>query len=280
MQDGVTTLNRSNTVGGRSTACPEGATRMTGLRMMIPVFLCILSLSALPGCVRTVFPPVSVSKSKAVHQVQPGDTLYSISKRYGMDYRILAQRNHIHYPYTIYTGQRFYLKGIAPRPSYIPLPKKRGGITAGKKISRHRVIKSRRHKSTSRAKRRNIVHLHWPVRGKVTRGFGSRHGRPHDGIDIAVPEGTPVRASAAGDVVYSSRRLTGYGNLIIIRHSHDMFTAYAHNQTNLVRRGKHVKRGDIIARAGHTGRATISNLHFEIRRGPTPVNPLVYLPKR
>jgi len=193
-----------------------------------------------------------------------------------MNYRVLARRNHIHYPYTIYTGQRFYLQRIAPRPSYIPLPKKRGRITRGAKTSRHRVVKSRRHKPG----RRGIVHLHWPVHGKVTSGFGVRHGRPHDGIDIAVPEGTPVRASASGEVVYASGRLRGYGNMIIIRHSHDMFTAYAHNKVNLVRRGKHVKRGDIIARAGHTGRATGSHLHFEVRRGTTPVNPMVYLPRR
>ena len=247
--------------------------------------LCLLVLLASSGCYKTVVPYVPVSKGKAVYQVRTGDTLYTIAKRYGTDYRTLARRNHIHYPYNIYTGQHLYLRGIAPRSSYIPLPKKHKKTTRrrhvrGKIIPRHGVRKSRRHKSTIKVKHGHVIHLRWPVRGKVIKRFGIRHGRPHDGIDIGAPEGTPVRAAAAGDVVYSSHRLMGYGNLIIIRHSRDMFTAYAHNQINLVHRGDHVKRGNIIARVGHTGRASDPNLHFEVRRGPTPVNPLVYLSKR
>jgi len=248
-------------------------------------FICILGLLALPACYKTVVSHGPVRKSEAVYQVRAGDTLYSLSKRYGTDYHTLARRNHIHYPYIIYTGQRLYLRGVAPRPSYIPLPKRHKKTVRGRSVGRKRapgygMVKSRRHKNASRVSHRRIVRLHWPVRGKVTSKFGRRHGRPHDGIDISVPEGTPVRAAADGDVVYSSRRLTGYGNLIIIRHTHDMFTAYAHNKSNLVHRGAHVKRGEIIARVGRTGHASGPHLHFEVRRGPTPVNPLVYLPKR
>jgi len=247
--------------------------------------LCILVLLASSACYKTVVPHVSVSKGGSVYQVKAGDTLYTVAKRYGTDYHMLARRNHIHDPYKIYAGQRLYLQGIAPHSSYIPLPKKhkktvRRRRVRGKIIPRHGMGKPKRHKSAARVKHGHMVHLHWPVRGKVTRGFGIRHGRPHDGIDIGVPEGTPVRAAATGDVVYSSRRLMGYGNLIIIRHARDMFTAYAHNQINLVHRGDHVKRGNIIARVGRTGRASDPNLHFEVRRGPTPVNPFVYLPKR
>jgi len=244
--------------------------------------LCILVLLAPSACYKTVVPQEPVRKSNDVYQVRAGDTLYSVAKRYGTDYRTLARRNHIHGSYTIYIGQRLYLHKVAPRPSYMPLPKRRK-IVPGKRIGGKRVARrtrSRTESSRHAISRRGAVRLIWPVRGPVTSGFGRRHGRPHDGIDIGVPEGTPVHAAAAGDVVYSSRRLTGYGNLIIIRHTHDMFTAYAHNRNNLVRRGDHVKRGDIIARVGRTGRATGSHLHFEVRRGPTPVNPLAYLPKR
>jgi lipoprotein NlpD len=102
----------------------------------------------------------------------------------------------------------------------------------------------------------------------------------HDGIDIGAKEGTPIRAAAAGEVVYSDQRLSGYGKLIIIRHSSDMFTAYAHNQRNLVRKGGRVKAGAVIARVGRTGRASGPHLHFEVRRGSTPVDPLAYLPRR
>jgi len=247
--------------------------------------LYLLVLLASSACYKTVVLQAPVSKSDAIYQVKAGDTLYSVSKRHGTNYRTLARRNHLHSPYTIYTGQRLYLRGVAPRPSYIPLPKRHRKPTRGRGMNRkkrpgHGMVKLRSHKSVSTVSHRRVVHLSWPVRGKVTSKFGRRHGRPHDGIDISVPEGTPVRAAAEGDVVYSSRRLTGYGNLIIIRHTHDMFTAYAHNQSNLVRRGTHVKRGEIIARAGRTGHASGPHVHFEVRRGPTPVNPLVYLPKR
>jgi len=139
---------------------------------------------------------------------------------------------------------------------------------SAKKVARHVPGKS------------GAVSLHWPLDGKVSSRFGRRHGRAHDGIDISAKEGTPVRAAAAGKVVYADNRLSGYGNLIIVRHSSDMFTAYAHNQRNLVGKGAQVKRGDIIARVGHTGRASGSHLHFEVRRGPTPVDPQAYLPRR
>lgn len=273
----VTTNNINNVMYSDS---PDARSTHWFVQCLLMMFL--LTLSA---CYKTVVPSGSVSKSASVYQVRSGDTLYNIANKYATDYQVLARRNRIRYPYRIYIGQRLYLKGTAPHSSYIPLPKKKKKMlhrrrTHTKKAPRQDVAKSRRAKRTSKTKYPHRVHLHWPVRGKVTDKFGIRHGRAHDGIDISVQEGTPVHAAAAGDVVYSNHQLTGYGNLIIIRHTRDMFTAYAHNQKNIARRGKHVKRGDVIAYAGHTGRASDSNLHFEIRRGPTPVNPLAYLPKR
>ncbi len=246
---------------------------------------CLLILLALPACYKTVLPRVHVSGSQPAYQVQPGDTLYNIARRYGVAYRLLARRNHIRYPYTIYVGQRLYLNQVAPRPSYLPVPEIREKAVrrtkkraADKTAARHAAAMPGRHKASASGFRGRS--LRWPVRGKVTGRFGRRRGRTHDGIDISAPEGTPVRAAATGDVVYADHRLTGYGKLIIIRHSRDMFTAYAHNQRNLVRRGDRVKRGEMIARVGHTGHTKGSNLHFEVRRGPTPVNPVAYLPKR
>jgi len=255
------------------------------MRLLAPVLMLALS-----GCMHTSM-PTHASKERrhiprtVVYQVRPGDTLYSIARRHGLDYRDLARRNRIRPPYVIYTGQRLYIRGKAPRPGYLPLPRhraKRARHSARAHAHRrHRRADARHARSSSRASaRRGAVRLVWPARGPVTSGFGRRHGRPHDGIDIGAPEGSPVRAAAAGEVVYSSHRLTGYGNLIIIRHTRDMFTAYAHNRVNLVRRGQHVKQGQIIARVGRTGRASGPHLHFEVRRGPTPVNPLYYLPRR
>jgi len=117
----------------------------------------------------------------------------------------------------------------------------------------------------------------WPVRGKITARFDSRHDSLNDGIDIAAPSGTPVRAAAAGQVIYSDR-LRGYGNLIIVRHRGGFASVYAHNRRNLVRPGQKVTRRQVIAEVGDTGRITSPHLHFEIRRNNVARNPLSYLP--
>ena len=117
----------------------------------------------------------------------------------------------------------------------------------------------------------------WPVRGEVSSGFGERDGKPHDGIDIRAPQGTPVKASATGDVVYAGK-MSGYGNLLVLRHDSNYFTAYAHNEELLVKEGKKVSQGDVISKVGDTGHASGYHLHFEIRQGSTPMNPLAFLP--
>ena len=212
----------------------------------------------------------------AVYTVRPGDTLYSIAKHFGIDYKLLARRNRVAYPYTIYVGQELSLRRTALPSSIIPTPPRRHHARP-----RYRFEPRPSHVDVSPPDRSfGSVHFSWPVRGKITSAFGTRRHRMHDGIDIAAPRGTPVRAAATGQVVYADHRIAGYGRLIIIRHAGDFFTAYAHNERNLVARGDHVKKGEVIARVGETGRATGPHLHFEIRRGATPVNPLAYLPRR
>ena len=127
------------------------------------------------------------------------------------------------------------------------------------------------------ARREADVVFEWPVRGKITTCFAPENGRPHDGIDIAVPEGTPVRASEAGKVVYSAR-LGAYGNLIVVRHAGLYTSLYAHNEKNLAEAGALVVKGEVIAESGKTGNATGPHLHFEIRRARKPDNPILYLP--
>lgn len=117
----------------------------------------------------------------------------------------------------------------------------------------------------------------WPVRGEVSSGFGERDGRPHDGIDIRAPKGTSVKASAPGEVVFAGK-MSGYGNLVVLNHDQNYFTAYAHNDEIEVKEGKRVGQGDEIAKVGDTGQATGYHLHFEIRQGSTPMNPLAFLP--
>jgi murein DD-endopeptidase MepM/ murein hydrolase activator NlpD len=100
----------------------------------------------------------------------------------------------------------------------------------------------------------------------------------HEGLDISARQGTPVRAAEAGRVVHNDNALSGYGNLIIIRHSGSFASVYAHNRRNLVRVGQFVEKGEIIAEVGRTGNATAPHLHFEIRKNGSPRNPVDYLP--
>ncbi|KAF2992843.1 LysM peptidoglycan-binding domain-containing M23 family metallopeptidase [Methylocystis sp. MJC1] len=114
----------------------------------------------------------------------------------------------------------------------------------------------------------------WPARGRIIQGFSSGG---NDGINIAVPEGTPVKAAEGGQVAYAGSELKGYGNLVLIRHPNGFVTAYAHNGELEVKRGETVKRGQTIARSGQSGNVGSPQLHFELRKGSTPVDPTNYL---
>ncbi len=263
-------------------------------------FICLLvAVLFLSGCYSTKLPNAGVStrishgKSKAskkttkpaVYMVRPSDTLYSIGRRFSVDYHVIARRNRLRSPYRIYVGQYLYITGVAPRSQALPVPRrvyKAPGKTAKRKqVERKRkraksVIASHKTKARGYAK----GYLSWPVKGKITSLFGRRGSRMHDGIDISAKQGTPVHAADAGTVVYADHRLSGYGKLVIIRHARNLFTAYAHNQRNLVKKGARVHKGDMIARVGHTGRASGAHLHFEVRHGSTAVDPLAYLSRR
>jgi murein DD-endopeptidase MepM/ murein hydrolase activator NlpD len=115
----------------------------------------------------------------------------------------------------------------------------------------------------------------WPARGRVIAGFGANGG--NEGINIAVPEGTPVKAAEAGTVTYAGSEVKGYGNLILVRHENGYVSAYAHNGSLSVKRGDQVKRGQVIAISGQTGNVTSPQLHFELRKGATPVDPMPHL---
>ncbi|MDP2357474.1 MAG: LysM peptidoglycan-binding domain-containing M23 family metallopeptidase [Beijerinckiaceae bacterium] len=114
----------------------------------------------------------------------------------------------------------------------------------------------------------------WPARGRIIQGFKSG---AHDGIAIAVPEGTAVKAAEGGVVAYAGSELKGYGNLVLIRHTNGFVSAYAHNGELNVKRGESVKRGQTIAKSGQSGNVSAPQLHFELRKGSTPVDPTQYL---
>lgn len=124
----------------------------------------------------------------------------------------------------------------------------------------------------------NGTTFRWPVRGRIITGFGaSATGEKNDGINLAVPEGTSIKAAEAGTVIYAGNELEGYGNLVLVRHADGWVSAYAHNSKILVKRGDAVRRGQIISQAGSSGSVNAPQLHFELRRGSKPVNPLDYL---
>jgi murein DD-endopeptidase MepM/ murein hydrolase activator NlpD len=126
------------------------------------------------------------------------------------------------------------------------------------------------------AKAEDKPEFRWPAKGRVISGFGSKGGNG-DGIAIAVPEGTPVKAAEGGTVAYAGEELKGYGKLVLVRHDNGFVSAYAHNGELNVKRGEKVSRGQQIAKSGSTGNVTSPQLHFELRKGSTPVDPTKYL---
>jgi len=120
----------------------------------------------------------------------------------------------------------------------------------------------------------------WPVKGRVIAAFGARpSGQHNDGINVAVPEGTPIKAAEDGVVAYAGNELKTYGNLVLIRHSNGYVTAYAHASEIMVKRDEQVKRGQVIGKAGQTGTVSGPQVHFEIRKGSSPVDPMPFLDK-
>jgi murein DD-endopeptidase MepM/ murein hydrolase activator NlpD len=123
---------------------------------------------------------------------------------------------------------------------------------------------------------RSSAGLIWPVSGPVTSPFGMRWGRMHEGIDVGVPDGTPIRAAAAGSVIYAGWE-QGYGNFVVLDNGGNLATAYAHQSRIAVTIGQHVAQGDVIGYTGCTGYCLGPHLHFEVRINGSPVDPLGYL---
>jgi murein DD-endopeptidase MepM/ murein hydrolase activator NlpD len=112
----------------------------------------------------------------------------------------------------------------------------------------------------------------------VISGFGTKpDGGHNDGINVAVPQGTPVKAAENGVVAYSGSELKGYGNLVLVRHANNWVSAYAHNNELLVKRGEKVRRGQVIAKAGATGSVSQPQVHFELRKGSRPIDPTKFM---
>lgn len=222
------------------------------------------ALTPLRGGVATAQRP---EPRTGVYVVQPGDTLYSIAWEAGRDYHDLASWNGIGSNYLIIPGQEIRLTppAVAARATAKPAPKPRRDTT-------------RRPSGTPLARSAPVTGgWTWPTGGSIVGRFGDSAG--NKGLDIGGTAGQAIQAAAAGRVVYSGSGLRGYGRLIIIKHSEEYLSAYAHNDRIDVKEGDVVKRGQKIAEMGSSGTDRVK-LHFEIRRHGTPVDPLTYLPKK
>jgi len=290
-----------------------GATGTSHLLMR--TLLVVLYFTLLLGC--GYHPPAPVEEqsnamvkrqlnSDGSYYVRSGDTLYAIAFGYGLDPLDIAKWNDISSPYVIYPGQRLRLS--APTGSHGGTDKssdvkistvKTPGQAKTRTVSnppRSTQAKSTTAKSTtSKPDPTPVVgktskttstgsnsadpeSWKWPTRGRVLRGYVA--GDPaRNGLDIAGQEGQAIKASSGGLVVYSGDGLIGYGELIIIKHSEKMLSAYAHNKVRLVNEGEQVSSGQKIAEMGRNS-SDEQLLHFEIRSQGKPVNPLIYLPKK
>jgi murein DD-endopeptidase MepM/ murein hydrolase activator NlpD len=238
--------------------------------------------------------PATVAAAGSVHIVNPGETLHSIARKNSIPPAKLAKANNLPVTTQLKTGMKLNVPGMktaaatpAPQPKVAavapakgaaapvvmaeaPAPKKE---TANLATETKEVEKEAKQDATSA-----LPSFRWPVRGRVIAAYGAKtSGKQNDGINVAVPEGTPVKAAEDGVVTYSGNELKGYGNLVLVKHSNGYVTAYAHASELMVKRGDTIKRGQIIAKAGQTGEVSSPQLHFEIRQGATPVDPSKFL---
>jgi murein DD-endopeptidase MepM/ murein hydrolase activator NlpD len=232
-------------------------------------------------------PRTAVALGSSVHVVSPGETLNSIARLYGKPVMVLARANNIPPDTMVKVGERIIIPGVETKPrAEAPVPAHRELAKAQSQTpspsSAFKATPVEPPTQTSPVKPVETVgavpNFRWPVRGRIIAGFGaSPNGSQNDGIDLAVPQGTPVKAADDGVVAYAGNELKGYGNLVLIRHDNGYVTAYAHASEILVKRGESVKRGQVIAKSGETGSVKAPELHFEIRKGATPVDPAQFL---
>jgi murein DD-endopeptidase MepM/ murein hydrolase activator NlpD len=248
--------------------------------------------------------------SGGTHTVVTGDTLFNISQRAGTTVEALMTLNNLGGQSQVRIGQVLRLPGTAasapapvvavaaPKPapapiqlaSNAPLPKipqppaveaaVKAVAAGGAQIpaAQASLTPPRAAIDASEGPSANGTTFRWPVRGRIIAGFGTgTAGQRNDGINLAVPEGTSVKAAEAGTVIYAGNELEGYGNLILVRHADGWVSAYAHNKDLMVKRGDSVTRGQIIGHAGMTGSVSAPQVHFELRQGSKPVNPLDHL---
>ena len=212
---------------------------------------------------------------KRIHIVGKGETLYSISRFYKSDLFFIARFNNLKNVDRIYVNQKLVIPGHFSVKKKSKTPKKKKAYLVKKNIKKKLSI----NKNTSSKKTQNYKqNFIWPLKGKVLLKYGSNTpGFFNDGINIGSKSGDEVVASNDGEIVYSGNEIPGYGNLVLIKHSKNWITAYAHLKKIYKKKGTIVEKGESIGSVGNSGNVKSPQLHFEIRRGKDAVDPLNYL---
>jgi murein DD-endopeptidase MepM/ murein hydrolase activator NlpD len=260
-----------------------------------------------PAMAPAMKPVAAVAAPSSFHFVNHGDTLASIARKNHISAAELARANGLEPSAKLKLGTRLTVPGaktaavgapLAPAPvaaapvaaalqpvAAAPAPAtKMAAVTTPTQSARLAQattnVEDKPAETPAKAAETtsSLPTFRWPVRGKVVTSYGAKtNGKSNDGINVAVPEGTPVKAAEDGVVAYSGNELKGYGNLVLVRHSNGYVTAYAHASELLVKRGDPIKRGQVIAKSGQSGEVASPQLHFEIRKGSSPVDPLQFL---
>ncbi len=230
-----------------------------------------------------------------IHRVSAGETLFAVGRAYSVHPYKIAEHNSLSQPYSLRVGQELRIPSggsfasapanpTRPAAQTVAAQQPQQYTTATKDQAQISQPVAKVEQPIAQAEQAVVggtdtgAGFRWPVKGRVISKYGSKpNGTRNEGINIAVPEGADIRASEAGVVAYSGNELKGYGNLVLIRHADGWVTAYAHSKEVFVKRGDTVRRGQIIAKAGATGSVTSPQLHFELRKGASAVDPERYL---
>jgi len=205
---------------------------------------------------------------------------------YEIDEDRLAQVNNIKDPTQLKVNQKVFIPGVtqlrnvpatvaSPANVRSPAEATSNQPTTAKQPAKSAQRPARKPALSSKPNKGIFI---WPAQGKILNKFGSQSQKVYKGIEIGVPKGTKVVAAAPGKVIYSGNAIPGYGNLVIVEHSDSFFSVYGYNQKNLVQMDDFVGQGDEIALSGVPPNGQSARLHFEIRKGKSAVNPILYLP--
>ncbi len=300
------------TVIAQANGLPDAAAIKPGQRLVIPRYdsqtTGTVQTPRTPAPVAAAVPPrpapvvsapaTSTPTGVYVHVIAPGETLMKVSRQYKISLAALAAANHIPPHTLVKVGDRITVPGLrAPRVAANPSPP----AAPPQRVAQQQpprttvvappvapAVPPTANTITPAADNQVLPDkgkpqitastptFRWPVRGKL---IAKTTGVQNDGINVSVPEGTPIKAAEDGVVAYAGSELKIYGNLVLIRHANGYVTAYAHLSEILVKRDEPIKRGQVIAKSGQTGNVTSPQVHFEIRKGSTPVDPIPYLDK-